>query len=46
MGQKHNAGFLGVKYKMDCWGQDNQYIFRTANTMLFLLIFTNDVIEY
>lgn len=45
MGQKHNAGFPGVKYKMDGWGQDNQYIFRTAATMLFLLIFPNDVID-
>lgn len=46
MGMKLNAGFPGIKYKMDCWGQDHQCIFRTANTMLFLLIFTNDVIEY
>lgn len=37
MGQKHNAEFPGVKYKVDCWGQDNQYLFRTEN-MLFLLI--------
>lgn len=46
MGLKHNAGFPPVKCKMDSWGQDNQYVFRTANTMLFLLNFTNDVIEY
>lgn len=38
MGQKHNAEFPGVKDKVECWGQDNQFIFRTANMMLFLLI--------